>query len=55
VDVPAGQHEVVWSYHPRSLYWGLLTSAITFLILAGIAHVACWHPQRLKLAAEEPQ
>jgi hypothetical protein len=55
VDVPAGQHEVVWSYHPRSLYWGLLTSAITFLILAGIAHVAYWHPQRLKLAAEEPQ
>jgi hypothetical protein len=53
VEVPAGHHEVVWSYHPRSLYWGLLASAITFLILAAIAHVAYWHPQRLKLAAED--
>ena len=53
VDVPAGRHEVVWSYHPRFLYWGLLASAITFLLLAAIAHVAYWHPQRLKLAPEE--
>lgn len=56
VEVPAGRHEVVWSYHPRSLYWGLLVSAITFLLLAAIAHIAYWHPQRLTLAAEdEPQ
>ncbi len=52
VDLPAGRHEVVWSYHPRSLYWGLLVSAITLMLLAAAAHVAYWHPQRLKLAAE---
>ena len=52
VDVPAGRHEVVWSYHPRSLYWGLVASAITLLLLAAAAHVAYWHPQRLKLEAE---
>jgi hypothetical protein len=49
VDVPAGRHEVVWSYHPRSLYWGLLVSTITLLLLAAVAHVAYWHPQRLKM------
>jgi hypothetical protein len=56
VEVPAGRHEVVWLYHPRSLYWGLLASAITLLLLAAIAHIAYWHPQRLTFAAEdEPQ
>jgi hypothetical protein len=49
VDVPAGRHDVVWSYHPRSLYWGLLASAITLVLLAAAAHIAYWHPQRLKL------
>jgi hypothetical protein len=52
VDLPAGRHEVVWSYHPRSLYWGLLASAITLMLLAAAAHVAYWHPQRLKLEVE---
>jgi hypothetical protein len=49
VDVPAGRHEVVWSYHPRSLYWGLIVSTIALLLLATVAHVAYWHPQRLKM------
>jgi hypothetical protein len=49
VDLPAGRHAVVWSYHPRSLYWGLLASAITLALLAAAAHIAYWHPQRLKL------
>jgi hypothetical protein len=53
VDVPSGRHQVVWSYHPRSLYWGLAVSTLTLLILAAVAHVAYWHPQRLKLAAED--
>jgi Bacterial membrane protein YfhO len=53
VDVPSGRHQVVWSYHPRSLYWGLAVSALTLLLLAAVAHVAYWHPERLKLAAED--
>jgi hypothetical protein len=47
VDVAAGRHTVVWSYRPRSVYWGLAISAITFLFLATVAHVRYWHPQRL--------
>jgi hypothetical protein len=47
VDVPAGAHTVVWSYHPRSLYWGLAISVLTVLFLAALAHVRYWHPQRL--------
>jgi hypothetical protein len=47
VDVPAGTHSVVWSYHPRSFYWGLAISVMTVLLLAALAHVWYWHPQRL--------
>jgi hypothetical protein len=47
VDVPAGAHTVVWSYHPRSLYWGLAVSVGTFVLLAALAHVRFWHPQYL--------
>jgi hypothetical protein len=47
VDVPAGPHTVVWSYHPRALYWGLAVSVGTFVLLAALAHVRYWHPQRL--------
>jgi hypothetical protein len=47
VDVPAGSHTVVWSYHPASLYWGLAVSVVTFVFLAALAHVRYWHPQRL--------
>jgi hypothetical protein len=47
VDVPAGKHSVVWSYHPRSFYWGLAISVTTVLLLAALAHVRYWHPQRL--------
>jgi hypothetical protein len=49
VDVPAGSHVVVWLYHPRILYWGLAVSAVTFVLLAAIAHVRFWHPQRFAL------
>jgi hypothetical protein len=47
VDVPAGSHRVVWSYHPRSLYWGLAVTVGTFALLAALAHVWFWHPKRL--------
>jgi hypothetical protein len=47
VDVPAGSHTVVWSYHPWSVRWGLALSVATILILAAVAHVRFWRPQRL--------
>ncbi len=36
VEVPAGAHEIVWVYQPRSLYYGLVVSllAATQLLLA---------------------
>ena len=28
VQVPPGAHRIVWSYRPRSVYWGLAMSAV---------------------------
>ncbi len=41
VDVPAGTHEIVWVYQPRSLYYGLVVSllAATQLLLACVVRV----------------
>jgi hypothetical protein len=41
VDVPAGGHEIVWVYQPRSLYYGLVVSllAATLLLLACVVRV----------------
>lgn len=33
VDVPAGRHEIVWKYRPRSVYWGGAISVGTALLL----------------------
>ena len=52
VELPAGRHTLVWSYHPRSLYWGLLISGATLVFLAAVAHVRFWHPQRLNFFDE---
>jgi len=52
VDVPAGRHTVIWSYRPRAVYWGLIGSGITFLLLAAVAHVRYWHPRRLNFLDE---
>jgi len=54
VHGPAGSHTVVWSYHPRSFYWGLAVSLVTFLFLAAVAHVRYWHPQRLAFLDPAP-
>jgi uncharacterized membrane protein YfhO len=47
VDVPPGSHTVIWTYHPRSFYWGLAVSVVTIVVLAAVAHVRYWHPERL--------
>lgn len=32
VEVPAGEHAVVWSYRPRCLYWGGIVSAVSMAL-----------------------
>lgn len=44
VDVPPGRHEVVWSFRPRWLSWGIFISASTAVLLSGLAHARYWHP-----------
>jgi hypothetical protein len=36
VDLPAGKHEVIWSYRPWSVYWGAAVTGLAALILAGL-------------------
>lgn len=47
-DLPPGKHTVVWTYQPQDVYWGAGISGIAFLILAGLAHIRFWHPNRLR-------
>jgi len=47
VDVPAGEHSVVWSYEPLSFRLGIGISLIALVILAAIAHIRYWHPKRM--------
>ena len=44
VEVSSGQHTVVWTYEPASLYWGGAISGLTLLFLATLAHFRFWHP-----------
>lgn len=46
VDVPSGEHEVVWTYRPASVYWGGAVSLFALLLLAGVAHVRFRHRGR---------
>lgn len=43
VEVPPGKHHVVWTYRPRSLYWGAGISFASLVILLLIGHVRFWH------------
>lgn len=45
VSLSAGKHSVVWTYAPRSLYYGGAVSAGTGLILLILGHLRFWHPQ----------
>ena len=53
VDLPDGRHTVVWTYRPPSVYWGGLLSVAAVLLLAGIAHLCFWHPDRMRLLDRE--
>lgn len=39
VDLPAGTHEIVWSYRPRSVFWGGVLSAAAVVALVAWALV----------------
>ncbi len=43
VNVPAGSHQVMWSYRPFSVKLGLVITVLTALFLATIGHVRYWH------------
>ncbi len=47
VRLESGSHRVAWSYQPRSVLIGAVISVVTLLMLAALAHVRFWHPQRL--------
>lgn len=42
VQIPAGEHHIVWTYRPASLRWGVLISTLALLILLTLGHVRFW-------------
>lgn len=44
VKVPAGKHEVIWTYQSGWFLIGATISCMTLLILLMIAHFRFWHP-----------
>lgn len=45
VDVPPGEHTIVWRYRPASVWWGACISLVTAGLLAVIGHLRFWHPK----------
>ena len=43
VIVPAGSHQVTWSYRPFSVKLGLAITVLAALLLATLGHVRYWH------------
>jgi hypothetical protein len=46
VDVPSGEHTVVWSYRPASVYWGAIFSLVALLLLAAVVFARLRQPDR---------
>ncbi|VAX36974.1 hypothetical protein MNBD_PLANCTO02-1221 [hydrothermal vent metagenome] len=53
VDLPAGTHRVQWQFRPRSVWWGAIISLVTLLVLAGIAHIRFWYPDKYKFLEKQ--
>lgn len=34
VDLPSGNHEIIFKYQPKSFYWGFIVSLLTFMLIA---------------------
>ncbi len=45
--LPAGTHTVCWTYQPFSVRLGLVTTLVTFSLLAAIGHLRFWHREWL--------
>ena len=43
VTVPDGTEEVIWSYRPRSVFYGATISLLTVFLLASVGHARFWH------------
>ncbi|MBC8290946.1 MAG: YfhO family protein, partial [Planctomycetes bacterium] len=54
VDVPAGNHTIVWAYRPASLSAGLGVSCAALIILLAIGHVRFWHFSERRGKGQEP-
>jgi len=48
VTLTGGAHEVVWSYSPRDVYWGLFVSAAAWVALAIFALTLVWSSRSAK-------
>ena len=46
VDLPSGDHTVVWSYRPASVYWGAIISLVALLLLAAVVFARLRQPVR---------
>ncbi len=46
VNVAVGEHRLTWTYRPRCVAFGAAISVATLLLLAAVAHVRFWHPER---------
>lgn len=44
VDLPAGRHQINWTYQPASFRIGATVSILTILMAAALGHVRFWHP-----------
>lgn len=54
VRVPAGQHQVAWSYRPASFAWGLVATLFAMLVAASWLAAAAWADLRHHQASREP-
>ena len=45
VDCPEEGGKFLWTYRPRSFLYGAITSSVTLLVLAALAHLKFWHPK----------
>ena len=45
VECPEVGGQFLWTYRPRSFLYGAITSSVTLLLLAALAHLKFWHPR----------
>lgn len=55
VEVPAGNHTVVWTYRPWTLYWGAGTSLVTLVVLLILGHLRFWHADWFQSASQSTE